>query len=50
LTKRYVGAHFLYEGEVIKVWKAEIMGDVPQNIEPGNIVDVAEEGGYCEVW
>lgn len=38
LTKPYVGAHLMYRGEEVKVWKAELGPAVPQNIEPGKVL------------
>lgn len=40
LTKPYVGAHFLYKNHSIKVWKTEIVQDVPCNLEPGKLIEV----------
>lgn len=42
LTRPYVGAHFDYNGELIKVWKTEIVSDVPCNIEPGKVLEVSD--------
>lgn len=44
LSHPYVGSHFLYKGEIIKVWKTEIFNDVPSNIEPGKILTVDNDG------
>ena len=40
LTKPYIGAHFLYHGQEIKVWKAAMVKNIPINIEPGKIFDI----------
>lgn len=37
LAEPYVGASFILDGQEIKVWKAAIVCDTPQNIEPGKI-------------
>lgn len=37
LSRPYVGAHFEYKGQLIKVWRLEIAPDMPLNIEPGKI-------------
>ncbi len=37
LAKPYVGAHFEVDGREIKVWKVAVVGDAPNNIEPGKI-------------
>ena len=42
LTRPYVGAHFNYDKSAIKVWKSEIVTDVPDNIEPGKILQVSD--------
>jgi len=42
LAKPYVGAHFLYKGHEIKVWKTELMKDVPENFEPGKIIVIKD--------
>ena len=45
LTKPYVGAHFVHQGKEIKVWKVcEIDTDKYENIEPGKILDIYENG------
>lgn len=38
LAKPYVGAHFILDGEEVKVWKAVVVGEAPKNIEPGKIL------------
>lgn len=38
LTKPYVGAHLIYHGEEVKVWKAEVGPVAPSNIEPGKVL------------
>ena len=40
LAKPYVGAHFLYRGQEIKVWKAAVVNDILKNTEPGKIVAI----------
>src|SRR3989338_6783437 len=47
LTKPYVGSHFICCGEVVKVWKVEeiILNNV-DNIEPGKVLDVFEDGSF----
>jgi methionyl-tRNA formyltransferase len=42
LTRPYVGAHFLYRGQEVKVWSTELVFDLPPNVEPGKIVDVTD--------
>lgn len=44
LSKPYVGAHFMYKNQEIKVWKVkEIVNDGEyENIEPGKVLDVKE--------
>lgn len=43
LTKPYVGADFIYKNQSIKVWKTEIVTDVPLNLEPGKLIDVTND-------
>jgi methionyl-tRNA formyltransferase len=44
LTKPYVGAHFIYKGDQIKIWQvAEVKMDCYSNIEPGKIIEVATD-------
>jgi methionyl-tRNA formyltransferase len=38
LAKPYVGAHFMVDGQEIKVWKTAVVSDVPRNIEPGKVL------------
>lgn len=40
LSKPYVGAHFEYKGEDVKVWDTRIEKQAPKNIEPGKVLDV----------
>ncbi len=43
LTKPYVGAHCIYRGEEIKIWKIESQfGNVDSNIEPGKVLESAD--------
>lgn len=44
LAHPYVGADFEYQDRSIKVWRSEIEMDVPENIEPGKVLDVGEFG------
>lgn len=44
LARPYVGAHFLHNGNEVKVWKAEVVADVPTNMEPGKIVMLTTHG------
>lgn len=44
LTKPYVGAHYLYDDEEIKVWKVmEMIDPSYHNIEPGKIIKVYKD-------
>ena len=38
LAKPYVGAHFVVDGNNIKLWKTAVLVDVPANIEPGKVL------------
>ena len=44
LARPYVGAHFDYEKQPIKVWKTVIEADAPANLEPGKILSVDADG------
>lgn len=45
LARPYVGAHFLREGEEIKVWRCEaVTSAVPENLEPGKVLESGESG------
>lgn len=44
LTRPYVGAHFDYEEQPIKVWKTAIEDEAPVNLEPGKILAVDKNG------
>lgn len=48
LTKPYIGAHFLWQGKEIKVWKATVVNNAPQNIEPRKIYEVTDEGAVVK--
>ncbi|WP_445666646.1 methionyl-tRNA formyltransferase [Fodinibius sp. AD559] len=40
LSEPYVGAHFEYQDDEIKVWDTKIEKQAPRNIEPGKVLDV----------
>lgn len=40
LTRPYVGAHCMYKGEEIKIWKVRHSYKCEPNIEPGKIIDI----------
>ena len=44
LTKPYVGAHFVYRGQDIKVWRTDVVDDAPVNIEPGKVLSQTSDG------
>lgn len=44
LTHPYVGAHVIYKGQEIKIWKVEEADCSSKNIEPGAILDVFDNG------
>ena len=39
LTKPYIGAHLMFEGEEVKIWKVELGPSVSENIEPGKVLE-----------
>ena len=44
LTKPYIGAHFEYNGEEIKVWKSRISKTNKINFEPGKVLKTSKNG------
>ena len=44
LSNPYVGAHFICDGQEIKVWKSEPVKETTLNIEPGKILSVDTRG------
>ena len=44
LSKPYVGAHFIFEGKEIKVWKCQIKENKSYNIEPGKVIKTSKDG------
>ena len=42
LARPYVGAHFLYRGEPVKVWRAAVLAEAAANVEPGRVLLVSE--------
>jgi methionyl-tRNA formyltransferase len=44
LAKPYVGAHFLYCDQEVKVWRSEIVSGVAPNLEHGKVLSVDESG------
>lgn len=47
LTKPYVGAHFEYDNREYKVWRvSELPDDGFENIEPGKIISVSDDGRF----
>ena len=44
LTKPYPGAHFLFKNKEVKVWKSRIVKYSFDNIEPGKILNIDNDG------
>jgi methionyl-tRNA formyltransferase len=44
LADPYVGAHFLLDGNVVKVWKTAVILEAPDNAEPGKILFQSSQG------
>lgn len=44
LAKPYIGAHFEFEGNVVKVWAAAVVENKNKNIEPGKVLAVDKSG------
>ena len=55
LTRPYVGAHFDYDQQTIKVWQTEIEPKAPVNLEPGKVLQVDKhsllvKAGIGAIW
>lgn len=55
LAKPYVGAHFYYQGNLIKLWRCSVEEEAPRNAEPGKILDIKNDkifvkAGVGAVW
>ena len=44
LTKPYIGAHIEYKDKIIKVWETKVIRDGEENIEPGKVILVDNNG------
>ncbi len=44
LTRPYLGAHFDYKDEQVRVWRTEVIEDHRVNLEPGLVIDVDSQG------
>ena len=44
LTKPYIGAHIEYKDETIKVWETKVIRGGEENIEPGKVILVDNNG------
>ncbi len=44
LTKPYIGAHFVYKESCVKVWRCSIIKELSNNIEPGKIISLTDDG------
>lgn len=44
LSHPYSGAHFVYHGEEVKVWKTQISHEDPENVEPGRVLSKPKGG------
>ena len=42
LSRPYIGAHFECNERIIKVWQTEIVSNTPRNLEPGKVLEVAD--------
>jgi methionyl-tRNA formyltransferase len=47
LTRPYVGAHCVFQGQEIKVWRVEPNFDAPDNMEPGKVLSA--KGDVVEI-
>lgn len=44
LTRPYNGAHCLYQGNEVKIWKTEIVAEEQANLEPGKVLRNGDSG------
>jgi len=49
LTKPYIGAHIEYKDEIIKVWETKVIRGGEENIEPGKVILVDNNGIVIKV-
>jgi len=49
LTKPYIGAHIKYKDEIIKVWETKVIRGGEENIEPGKVILVDNNGIVIKV-
>jgi methionyl-tRNA formyltransferase len=42
LTKPYIGAHCIFNGEEVKIWEVELEHFEQQNIEPGKVLELED--------
>lgn len=42
LTRPYIGAHCIYQGQEVKIWRTEITDLEYRNIEPGKVITIEE--------
>jgi methionyl-tRNA formyltransferase len=43
LAKPYPGAHFIFKGKEITVWKSKVVQDYSVNIEPGKVIAIIND-------
>jgi len=43
LTRPYVGAHYLYDGREVKIWRVEPRPGGGANLEPGKVLSVDDD-------
>lgn len=44
LARPYPGAHFMAEGQPVKLWRCAVIDDAPRNLEPGKVLAVDADG------
>lgn len=50
LTKPYVGAHVIYMGEPVKIWKSEERIVAIPNVEPGRVLGIENSSVLVKCW
>lgn len=50
LARPYVGAHCVFDGKDVRVWRADIGPPTPPNLEPGKVLDVTNGEILVKCW
>ena len=50
LARPYVGAHCVFDGKDVRVWRADLGPPTPANLEPGKVLDVINGEILVKCW